>query len=493
MIGGLSKSISRLALVAAAGVIVGGVAMPSAKAADLGGDCCADLEERVAELEATTARKGNRKVSLTVSGQVNQAIIFWDDGGKSGTYYGLNNNNSTSRFQFAGDGRVTSKVKVGFLFAFEWGSNTSSGVSQLDEDGKNLYFGGGANVLAVGQAAALAASANGNNQDGVLEVIQANWWIEDSSLGRITVGRQQTAGSVTTVDLAGISAVASGSFALLNGSFYLRNTAGALTALQWSKMTDPAANQGRQEALRYDTPAIAGFIGTASIGEAGDTWGVMLRYAGEFSGFRIAGGIGYEKITDKQTGLGVDGLYVTAGEPEVKAWGGSLALLHVPSGLFVQGHYQTVEFANGTNTDANAAAAILTAGSSYWNHEVADKAKANHWLVQAGITKNWFGLGNTALYGEYGKANDFGTRTIAAGRTFACLPFGCANLTPVAGVTGTELTVWGLGIVQNLDGAATELYLGYRNFSADLTYTAAGSQFKFQDIDVVAAGARIKF
>ncbi len=32
-------------------------------AADLGGDCCADLEERIAELEATTARKGNRKVS----------------------------------------------------------------------------------------------------------------------------------------------------------------------------------------------------------------------------------------------------------------------------------------------------------------------------------------------------------------------------------------------------------------------------------------------
>ena len=76
MIGGLlSKSASRLALLAAAGVFVGGMAVPSAKAADLGGDCCADLEERVAELEATTARKGNRKMSLTVYGQVNRSII----------------------------------------------------------------------------------------------------------------------------------------------------------------------------------------------------------------------------------------------------------------------------------------------------------------------------------------------------------------------------------------------------------------------------------
>ena len=64
MIGGLLVSSSRVALVAASGLFIGGMMIPSAKAADLGGDCCADLEERVAELEATTARKGNRKMSL---------------------------------------------------------------------------------------------------------------------------------------------------------------------------------------------------------------------------------------------------------------------------------------------------------------------------------------------------------------------------------------------------------------------------------------------
>ena len=64
MIGGLWKSASATAIFAAAGLFVGGVAMPSAKAADLGGDCCADLEERVAELEATTARKGNRRPNI---------------------------------------------------------------------------------------------------------------------------------------------------------------------------------------------------------------------------------------------------------------------------------------------------------------------------------------------------------------------------------------------------------------------------------------------
>ena len=69
MIGGIMKT-SRFALAAAAGLLLG-AAMTPASAADLGGGCCADLEERVAELEATTARKGNRVVSLQVYGHVN--------------------------------------------------------------------------------------------------------------------------------------------------------------------------------------------------------------------------------------------------------------------------------------------------------------------------------------------------------------------------------------------------------------------------------------
>src|SRR6187401_3324507 len=107
MIGGLWKSTSTVALAAAAGFFVGGVAVPSAKAADLGGDCCADLEERVAELEAATARKGNRRMSLTVSGQVTRVVLWYDDGKDSKTYYGLDNTNSSSRFIFNGSTRVT--------------------------------------------------------------------------------------------------------------------------------------------------------------------------------------------------------------------------------------------------------------------------------------------------------------------------------------------------------------------------------------------------
>ena len=79
MNGGSMTTFSRISMAAVAALVVG---VSSANAADLGGNCCADLEERIAELEATTARKGTRKVSLTISGQISQELLFWDDGVK---------------------------------------------------------------------------------------------------------------------------------------------------------------------------------------------------------------------------------------------------------------------------------------------------------------------------------------------------------------------------------------------------------------------------
>ena len=73
---GLRKRSGALALFGGLSLVAG--SFSPVLAADLGGDCCADLEERVAELEATTARKGNRKVSLEIYGQVNQGVLWWD-------------------------------------------------------------------------------------------------------------------------------------------------------------------------------------------------------------------------------------------------------------------------------------------------------------------------------------------------------------------------------------------------------------------------------
>ena len=102
---------AKRAVVAALGLFAGGVV--SANAADLGGNCCADLEERIAELEATTARKGNRKVSLTISGWVNEGIFFWDDGSARDTYIGTNSLEQ-SRFRFVGEAKIVDGWSAGY-------------------------------------------------------------------------------------------------------------------------------------------------------------------------------------------------------------------------------------------------------------------------------------------------------------------------------------------------------------------------------------------
>ena len=92
-------------LATAATVLMGSFANEPVRAADLGGDCCADLEERVAELEATTVRKGNKKVSITLYGDVNHQVLFWDDGIETNAYV-ENNSYKTSRFGLKGTAKI---------------------------------------------------------------------------------------------------------------------------------------------------------------------------------------------------------------------------------------------------------------------------------------------------------------------------------------------------------------------------------------------------
>ena len=111
---------------------------------------------------------------------------------------------------------------------------------------------------------------------------------------------------------------------------------------------------------------------------------------------------------------------------------------------------------------------------------------ADRWHVQAGIRQNFFGIGATSLYGEYGKHNDFGVLNTVSTAGVSSVTIGGAAM------VGDNLRIWGLGVVQNIDAAAMDLYLGYRNYAAE-GVTAAGVTSSLNSIDVIAAGARIRF
>jgi hypothetical protein len=461
MFGGLKKSASRLALVAAAGVLSTG-----AYAADLGGDCCADLEERVAELEATTARKGNRRMSLQVYGWVNKTIMHVDDGARRNTFLGIDNTNSATRFGFRGDAKVSPTIKAGYsiLLDVTTGATSALVTATREEAPAGCTITGNPGNPATTAPNSLACGGSQWTNDHAIRMRDANVWLESSSVGRVTLGRLTVSGPQGTIDLGGIGNVASGSQSLAGGSYTF--VGGGRTLAQ---VTDALADyNNRVDGLKWDSPTFAGFVVGASIGETlqnrqsavatdgangngsiGRLWAVNARYAGEFSGVRLAAAVGYEVSQAEELSSAAGGL----NRADSKNLGLSLSALHAPTGLFAQGHW--LRFDRGNLNDA---------GSD----------RATNWLVQAGISQNWFGVGKTALYGEYSKVNN-GNNAFADALASNSL-------------FDSRYTMWGLGVTQDIDAAAMQLYAGYRNHQLGFT-----NGVKANDMGIFMAGARVNF
>ena len=489
MNGAMMKATSRFAMAAAAGFVM---SLGSAKAADLGGNCCADLEERVAELEATTLRKGNRKVSVTLSGQINRAIAYWDDSVQSKAY-SIDSGVSRSAFQFDGSARITPDVVAGFQFVWVLGLGARGHhVSQIDDDGNQASFAG--------------VSADG---DAVPQIEIANWYLESKTYGKLTVGRINTAQTATTqVDLAGFLVVGGPQFGLWNNSYYLRNPNGVLTAngvgvapsnvpagFNWVTLYGgndvSIAGTSRADGARYDTPTVGGFIGSIAWAES-DFWDAALRYAGEHHGFRFAAAVSYSVNKDTEPDavgvLPIAGFPLTDAAPDIRKWQGSASLLHLSTGLFLNGAFVNKEYAGGSAGEL--VGGLIARGN---------RPDTKFWYVASGVAKNYFGPGNTVVYGEYGKIEDGATGAILGPTSGFTQTGGCAAVpTGACFVTASEASYWGIGVVQFIDAAALELYLSYRNYSVDeLRVTTDGgatsSNAAGGDFQMIMSGGRIRF
>jgi predicted porin len=451
----MKTTTSRLALAAIASVVASG-----AYAADLGGNCCVDLEERVAELEATTARKGNRKVSLTVYGQVNQAMLFWNDGNESNSYV-VDNNAGRTRFGFRGSAKINSEWSAGYLLEI--------GVRYASSANRNQ----------------LSTGAGGDT--GTFDIRHSAWYLDSTRLGRVWVGQSSTAtDGITEINLSNAGTNAGPDMFAAWGAdgFRLRRAGstgqGGLSANTWANLASSsttAVGEGdRNNVIRYVAPVFAGFTVSAAYGED-DMWDVALRYAGEFNGIRLAAGIGYREISDINNGDGMGGCAnigtATNSSVDCNQLGLSGSIMHVPTGLYAAYGY-------GRDEDNNR--------DVLFGVDVKDTSD-NHY-IQAGLQRNFFGIGNTVLYGEY-YTGSFGAALNAGGIRANDLGGG-------ARIANSEVDVWGLGFVQSIDAAAMDLYIGYRSYSADIKASATGSSANasnvaVEDFQAVIAGGIIRF
>lgn len=458
--------------VAAAALLMGGMAT-SASAADLGGDCCADLEERIAELEATTARKGNRKVSLTVSGFVAQQIMAWDDGYEDNVY--VTDTGSVSigtHFAFTGTAKITSDVSAGFVLKIEAMNNDPLGVSQNTDEGGNVF-----------------GAVQGG---GPLSVESAYWYLKSNTYGRFSVGQQSSAADNQAIIVDGSGSLVQANYVQYDTRAFFMRRAGVNTAtlrnssaLTWGALADCKTVGGGTVAadcdgypgnvVRYDTPTFGGFAASASWGED-DIWAVSGRYAGEFSGFKFSAAVAYVQATDETSVLPATqaGAAANGGADNAHLQAGAY-LQHVPTGLFVYGAYGQ-EYNNVTPS---------VRGLGRTNPD------GENWYIKAGIRQKWAPYGHTVLFGEYGENDDKFTAGMYD-----------------AGVNASNLTQYGAGIVQEIDAAAMSVWLVWRHYEADITCNdasaiagaacadlglASSSNQNIEDFDVIKFGALIPF
>lgn len=450
----------KLKYLAAAVIGLGSMGLSQANAADFGGNCCADLEERIAELEATTARKGNRKVSLTIYGRVNQAVLFWDDGTENNAYV-VNNKTATTLVGFEGSARVNPTLSAGYRLEVEFASANSDFIDQ------GTIAGGGRRFIGVGDESGARSGPF---------IRHSNWWIEHNKLGRFTMGLQSNStDNIAEMDLSRTSAVSLSSVETWSEGVFIRSDdtgaplriAGLLTAAAGLGGNNVSVvgslwrgnfDGGRGNLIRYDSPALAGFVLSADWGED-DDWAVALRYAGEFGQFKVRAGIGYHdgKILDTDniiTLLG--GENAVQDHQEVV---GSISVLHQPTGLFVTSAAGSREW----DTIPNSAIQILD-----------DK----FFYIKSGLLQRWIPLGDTAVYGEYYKIWDAGLQTPMAN---------------TSALFNEEAELYGFGIVQHVDSAAMEFYLAYRHYTADDITDVGTLQDHDLSYDMVMGGAKINF
>jgi len=107
---------------------------PTAKGADLSGDCCSDLEARVAQLEAYAVRSGNNKIQLELSGSVSYAVLWSNIPGGTGRPDIVNNlqGDNGDIIDLSGSSKIGTSAHAGFFMELQlepphpWSTNSEA-------------------------------------------------------------------------------------------------------------------------------------------------------------------------------------------------------------------------------------------------------------------------------------------------------------------------------------------------------------------------------
>jgi len=275
----------------------------------------------VAIAGAVAAPMTVQAVKYKISGQVNRAIVFMDDGEQSDVR-NVDSISSGTRFRFRGSEDLGNGMKVGMYYEMQTSSVPSSS-ARPDQD-------------------------SARNSDGI-GIRQANVWFS-GNWGKLTVGQGDGAGNGgAEADLSGTT-ISGASQAKNSFSRGLRwRTAGGGTIV--NPITGAILTEGqtytqfdsfsRYYAIRYDSPTLGPVKLAASVGND-QLWEVAGRLNTALGGGQVSGALFYGQNT---------GGAAANGAPTDGRYGGSLSYLF-SQGTSITGHY-TINEPKGLAPDAS--------------------------------------------------------------------------------------------------------------------------------------------
>ncbi|OEU60491.1 MAG: hypothetical protein BBJ57_08640 [Desulfobacterales bacterium PC51MH44] len=265
-------------------------------------------------------------VDFKISGQINRAVL-WGDNGNDDDVKFVDNDNSSTRFRFTGSNEFNEVWKVGIVWENQMESNSSADTS-LNGDGEGE----------------IDIGTNSDAGDITFTERKMEFYVEHAKLGKISLGQGDTASNSTAeVDLSGTDVVNYSSIADMTGGFTFRDDDDNVILDSGDSFTfigNAFSNfdgLSRRDRIRYDTPTFYGFSGATSYMN-GQTYDFALRSAHEWENFgKLAAAIAYIPGNNQRD--------------EYSQFNGSISFLH-NSGLNLTFSHGTRDFDVRASDDA---------------------------------------------------------------------------------------------------------------------------------------------
>jgi predicted porin len=268
----------------------------------------------VAIAGAMAAPMSAQAVKYKLSGQVNRAIVFQDDGAQSDVRH-VDSISSGTRIRLRGSEDLGNGMKAGFYWELQTSSNPSSNAfPDQNSDGNQ----------------------NTNN------IRQAHVWFS-GNWGKLSMGQLDgAANGAVESDLSGTGITGASVFrSSFSGGMGWQFSGGGATGITHGSTYSSYDGFSRYDGIRYDTPALGPVVVSASIGND-NKWDVAARVNTALGGGQISGSVFY--------GENDQGGTFNTGAADNR-WGGSLSYLFA-QGTSITGFYSENETEAGLDSDS---------------------------------------------------------------------------------------------------------------------------------------------